>query len=50
MTAVIDVHNLKMTFGKEEASIAVLPVMVVFSSGPLALALSETYPSVKVAE
>ena len=33
-----------------EASLAVLPVMGVFSFGPMALALSEKYPFVKIAE
>ncbi|MGM9951338.1 MAG: ABC transporter permease [Lysinibacillus sp.] len=33
-----------------EASVAVMPVMVVFSFGPLALGLSEKYPALAVAE
>ena len=33
-----------------EASLAVLPVMVVFSLGPFVLSLSETYPILSVAE
>lgn len=33
-----------------EASIIVLPVMVIFSFGPLALALSSAYPILKLAE
>lgn len=33
-----------------EASIAILPVMAVFSFGPLALVIADTYPVLKIAE
>ncbi len=33
-----------------EASVAILPVMLIFSFGPFALVLSEQYPIIKIAE